>query len=134
MAHQIEGRIGFVQTSVKHTETVERPGLLGGVLDPAPVNVGVAVLGKSLAPGRGRPFMGETGSGGLGDLDEIAVDFFGTDRFRDIVRAKVAALYPSHEVERFTDHFYGMVQFWRKTESDKLGLSVDGGAAPAAEE
>ena len=71
----------------------------------------------------------------LGDLDEIAVDFFGTDRFRDIVRQKVAALYPSHEVERFTDHFFGMIQFWRKTESDRLGLHRgDASSEGAAEE
>ncbi len=56
----------------------------------------------------------------LGDLDRIAMDFFGTERFRDIVRAKVATLYPEHEIDKFTDHFFGMVQFWRKTESDKL--------------
>ena len=58
----------------------------------------------------------------LKELDAIAMEFFGTEQFRDIVRAKVAALYPAHEVDRFTDHFYGMVQFWRKTERDRVGL------------
>ena len=57
----------------------------------------------------------------LGDLDSIALEFFGSDRFRDIVREKVAALYPPHEVERFTEHFFGLVQFWRKTEADRIG-------------
>ena len=56
----------------------------------------------------------------LGALDEIALEFFGTDQFRGIVREKVAALFPPHEVERFTDHFFGMIQFWRQTESDRL--------------
>jgi hypothetical protein len=27
---------------------------------------------------------------------------------------------PQHEVHRFTEHFWGLVQFWRKTETDRL--------------
>ena len=57
----------------------------------------------------------------LGDLEAVALEFFASDRFREIVREKVAALYPAHEVERFTEHFFGMVQFWRKTELDRIG-------------
>lgn len=60
----------------------------------------------------------------LGDLDEIALEFFATERFRDIVRAKVAALYPPHEIESFTDHFFGLVQFWCKTERDRMARKV----------
>ena len=30
------------------------------------------------------------------------------------------AFYPKHEVQQFTDHFFGLVQFWRKTESDRV--------------
>ncbi|TVQ94427.1 MAG: hypothetical protein EA397_01800 [Deltaproteobacteria bacterium] len=56
----------------------------------------------------------------LADLDEVAWAWFGTEDFRRAVRAKVAALYPAHEVERFTEHFFGLVQFWRKTERDRL--------------
>jgi hypothetical protein len=56
----------------------------------------------------------------LGHLDEVAYDFFGTTRAKDIFREKVAALYPKHEIEPFTEHFFGLVQFWRKTESDRL--------------
>ena len=56
----------------------------------------------------------------LKDLDAIAHEFFGTERFREITRAKVAALYPPHEVERFTDHFFGMVQLWRKAEAERI--------------
>ena len=47
-------------------------------------------------------------------------EFFGGDLARSIVRAKVEALYPAHEVDKFTDHFWGMIQFWRKTEADRL--------------
>lgn len=58
----------------------------------------------------------------LKHLDEVAIEFFGTPRAKEIVRAKVAALFPKHEVDQFTDHFFGLVQFWRKTESERLGL------------
>ncbi len=56
----------------------------------------------------------------LANLDEVAVAWFGTAEFREVVRAKVAALYPAHEVDTFTEHFFGLVQFWRKTERDRL--------------
>ncbi len=59
----------------------------------------------------------------LGDLDRIALDYFSSDAFKQAVRAKVAALYPAHEIEPFTEHFYGLVQFWCKTERDRLGVS-----------
>lgn len=57
----------------------------------------------------------------LGHLDEVAWEFFGTVSAKEAVRAKVAALFPAHEVERFTEHFWGLVQFWRRTEADRLG-------------
>jgi len=64
----------------------------------------------------------------LPHLDELAWRYFGTDAFKQVVKAKVADLFPAHEVKRFTEHFFGLVQFWRKTEGDRLGLS-EGGAA-----
>jgi len=57
----------------------------------------------------------------LAELDEIALDYFATDRARSIIRDKVAALFPAEEVDRFTDHFWGLVGFWRQTEADRLG-------------
>ena len=56
----------------------------------------------------------------LSHLDEVTWTFFGTDAARAIVREKVASLYPEHEIERFTAHFWGLLQFWRKTERDRL--------------
>ena len=56
----------------------------------------------------------------LGHLDEVALEFFGEQRFYDIVQQKVEALFPKHEIKQFSDHFFGMVQFWRKTERDRL--------------
>jgi hypothetical protein len=58
----------------------------------------------------------------LGHLNEVTWEFFGTELARQFVRDKVAALYPAHEVEQFTEHFWGLIQFWRKTEADRLGI------------
>jgi hypothetical protein len=52
----------------------------------------------------------------LGHLDELAYDFFGSDTLRDAIHQKVSALFPSHEIEEFTDVFWGRVQLWREQE------------------
>jgi hypothetical protein len=57
----------------------------------------------------------------LAHLDEVAWEFFGTDEARAAVRKKVEAKFPEHEWDRFTEHFWGLIQFWRKTESDRMG-------------
>jgi hypothetical protein len=62
-------------------------------------------------------------------LDEVAWEFFGTPEAKDAVRQKVAALFPANEHEQFTEHFWGLVQFWRKTESDR-GAGKPAAAAP----
>ena len=59
----------------------------------------------------------------LGNIDEVVWAFFGTERAKDIVRQKVTALFPAHEVEQFTEHFYGLVQFWRKTEVERMRVA-----------
>lgn len=59
----------------------------------------------------------------MADLDAVALEFFGSQRFRTIVREKVASLYPDHEIEPFTDHFFGLVRFWCKTERDRLEMN-----------
>jgi hypothetical protein len=56
----------------------------------------------------------------LGDLDEVAWSYFAEDRARVAVGRKVAALFPAPEVEHFTEHFWGLLQFWRRTERDRL--------------
>jgi uncharacterized protein (UPF0147 family) len=53
----------------------------------------------------------------LSDLDEVTHDFFGTESARDAVRQKVEAMFPSHEVERFTELFWQRIQRWREEES-----------------
>ena len=52
----------------------------------------------------------------LAHLDEIAYEFFGTNEARDAVRKKVTALYPAHEIEQFTELFFGRIQKWREQE------------------
>jgi hypothetical protein len=52
----------------------------------------------------------------LKHLDEVAWEFFGTQPARDAVRAKVAAIYPAHEIEPFTELFWQRIQRWRETE------------------
>ena len=49
----------------------------------------------------------------LGNLDELAWEFFATPVARDAVRQKVAALFPSHEIESFTELFWRRIQAWR---------------------
>jgi len=52
----------------------------------------------------------------LSHLDEITWEFFGTEAAKDAVRQKVIALFPPHEVERFTDVFWARIQDWRRAE------------------
>ncbi|HXV77202.1 MAG TPA: hypothetical protein VD788_12870 [Candidatus Polarisedimenticolaceae bacterium] len=62
----------------------------------------------------------------LAHLDDVAVEFFASDTARDAVRRKVGAIFPEDEVERFTEHFWGLIQFWRKTEIDRIGRTPHG--------
>lgn len=52
----------------------------------------------------------------LPHLDEVAWEFFGTQPAKDAFRQKVAALFPKHEVEQFTELFWRRVQAWRADE------------------
>ena len=53
----------------------------------------------------------------LGHLDEVAHEFFGTDRARDAVNQKVKALFPEHEWDEFTELFWSRIQDWREATS-----------------
>jgi hypothetical protein len=57
----------------------------------------------------------------LAHLDAVTHDWFGTDDARDAVRRKVAALFPPHEVEAFTDLFFRRIQQWRADEPTGAG-------------
>jgi hypothetical protein len=49
----------------------------------------------------------------LGHLDEVAHEFFATPIARAAVKKKVAALFPAHEVEPFTELFWNRIAAWR---------------------
>ncbi len=61
----------------------------------------------------------------------MALDFFASDMAHDAVREKVAFLFPEHEIEQFTAHFWGLIELWRRTERDRLARSSAGGEAEA---
>jgi hypothetical protein len=52
----------------------------------------------------------------LPHLDAVTDEFFGSPQALDAVRQKVAALFPAHEVDEFTQLFYGRIQRWRSDE------------------
>lgn len=51
----------------------------------------------------------------LTHLEEKTHEFFGTDLAKNTIRQKVAALFPEHEVESFTEHFWERIQNWRSS-------------------
>jgi len=53
----------------------------------------------------------------LGHLDAVADEFFGSEQARDAVHQKVTALFPAHEVDTFTELFFGRIQKWRTAEA-----------------
>ena len=68
-------------------------------------------------------------AGHLPQIDEAVWEFFGTPTAKEAVRAKVAALFPAHAVEHFTEHFWGLIQLWRKTEGEFLASKQEGSPA-----
>jgi len=52
----------------------------------------------------------------LGHLDDVADAFFAGETARDAVRQKVRALFPSHEIDEFTELFYDRLQRARAEE------------------
>jgi hypothetical protein len=54
----------------------------------------------------------------LAHLNEVAYEFFGTEVAHDAVRQKVAALFPEHEVEEFTELMWSRIQAWRDAEGE----------------
>jgi hypothetical protein len=50
----------------------------------------------------------------LAHLDEVTHEFFGGPEAREAIRMKVAALFPAHEIEQFTELFWQRIQEWRQ--------------------
>ena len=57
----------------------------------------------------------------LGHLDEVSWQLFGSEVARGAVRAKVESLFPEHEHEQFTEHFWDLIQLWRRRQGDRIG-------------
>ena len=57
----------------------------------------------------------------LSNLDQIALEFFESDRAREAVRSKVQSLFPEHEVDEFTDLFWERIQQWRHDHAAAVG-------------
>ena len=51
--------------------------------------------------------------GKFGDLKRQLSNSERIEGIRNAVREKVEALYPAHEIEEFTDLFWGRIQRWR---------------------
>ena len=49
----------------------------------------------------------------LGHLDEVVWEYFAGAEARGAIRKKVEALFPSEEVDEFTELFWSRVQNWR---------------------
>jgi transketolase len=56
----------------------------------------------------------------LPHLDEVAWEYFGGEAARAAVRKKVQALFPSHEWDHFTDHFWAEIQRWREHDRERV--------------
>jgi hypothetical protein len=68
----------------------------------------------------------------LSHLDAVADEFFASAACREAVRLKVAALYPEHEIEAFTDLFFGRIQRWREQEGGAKATSPAAAAVAGA--
>ena len=55
----------------------------------------------------------------LGDLEAVASEYFQSTHAHDAIQQKVTALFPAHEVDSFTQHFWDRVQLWRKTQAEQ---------------
>ena len=49
----------------------------------------------------------------LADLERVLWEVYGTEYAHDAIRQKVDALFPAHELDEFTEHFWNLIQRWR---------------------
>ena len=59
----------------------------------------------------------------LAGLDEVTRAYFATERCRGIIRNKVETMFPEHEVDEFTDLFWGLIQQWRSDDAHGAAAS-----------
>jgi hypothetical protein len=64
----------------------------------------------------------------LGHLDEVAWNFFGSERAKVAVRKKVESIFPSHEWDSFTEHFWNEIQVWREKDAAERAAAASASA------
>jgi hypothetical protein len=60
----------------------------------------------------------------LSNLEDVAREYFATDRAKDAVRRKVEAIFPEHEWDEFTEHFWSKIGDWRENETGTVRTSL----------
>ncbi len=60
----------------------------------------------------------------LGALDEIAWNYFGSEKARSAIRQKVQMIFPRHEWDTFTEHFFAQIQLWREHDAAQRALEA----------
>jgi hypothetical protein len=53
----------------------------------------------------------------LGPLEDMTWTYFGEPRAKEVIRAKVATLFPENEHEEFTELFWKQIQDWRRDQA-----------------
>jgi hypothetical protein len=76
---------------------------------PAKLKAYAAIARKRLEADRFEEFCAKH----LAQLDQVLWEVYGSDFAHDAVRQKVAALFPAHEIDQFTQHFWDLLQRWR---------------------
>lgn len=61
----------------------------------------------------------------LGHIDEITFDWVNSADFDQLLIDTVRSTYPAAEHDRFVDHFRGLIDLWKRDESN-LGVSAQG--------
>ena len=62
----------------------------------------------------------------LTHLDEVTWEYFGTDAAREAIRKKVQVLFPEHEHDEFTEHFWQRIQTWREQDAGEREKAESG--------
>lgn len=65
----------------------------------------------------------------LTHFDEVAVEYFGSAEFDDLLVETVRATFPDNEHDRFIAHFRGMIGHWTRSEEARLQTSGTSDAA-----
>ncbi len=57
----------------------------------------------------------------LNHIDEVTHEFFTSEEWDAVLVERIRRSFPSHEWDEFTAHYRGILEYWAKTESERLG-------------